>query len=99
MMTPLAYFLLGFILCAVIVLIAVGFVVNCSRQSDSGPDPERRTGKGCRRTRYKTAHKVDDIADAYGAEALTYPQATARLRDLELPAGIDRRVLKPRTVH
>lgn len=91
-MTAAVWFTLGAIAALALERIAA---VICSGKS-TGPDPERRTRAADRRRRFKAAKHVDDIADQYGAEALTYPQAMQRLRSLEVPADIAKRVL---TIH
>lgn len=89
-MQPMTYLTIGIAGGIMLTLIALCIA---SRNSKPGPDPERRTRTTDRRRRFKAAKHVEDIANQYGAEAITYPQATTRLRALEVPADIAKRVL------
>lgn len=48
-----------------------------------------------RRTRTSTRNKVEAIRTAYLSGAITLPQATMRLREIEAPADIADRLLVP----
>lgn len=94
-MEPLTAFAAGFICCAVLIL-GAGAILS---RNSSGPDPERRTNTTDRRRRHKTALAVNQIAEHYHAAALTYPQASTRLREIEVPVRAVRRVLKRHTAN
>ena len=89
-MSPLVWFLLGVITGAVLLLVS-GAIYS---RNSTGPDPERRRTKGCRRVRFLTAKRIDETAEHFRKAALTYPQAVARLRDSKVSIATIRRVLK-----
>lgn len=64
-----------------------------SKKTDPASDIERRGARGCRRKRFATASKIDQIGAYYRAGALTYPQAVQRLREQETQPDIAPRVL------
>lgn len=90
MSAAIAQFLLGALFGAIVLLAAQCLL---SKKSDPGSDIERRGTRGCRRKRFATAAKIDQIGAYYRAGALTYPQAVQRLRDQETHADIAPRVL------
>lgn len=95
-MTAAAFcqFVLGVIFGAISLLALLSLI---SKKTDRASDIERRSPSGCRRKRFNTAAKIDQIGAYYRNGALSFPQAVQRLRDLETQAGIAPRVLGQQT--